>query len=88
MKKCDEASPNIIWAGQALFVKMLITLEPDGIFYLFFSPFFAFFVNCFWLFFSSFFSSFFFLSFLVCFFHFFFFFSFSLFSIFLSLSFF
>ena len=32
MKKCDEASPSIILVGQALFVKMLITLEPDGIF--------------------------------------------------------
>ena len=32
MKKCDEASPSIIFAGQALLVKMLITPEPDGIF--------------------------------------------------------
>ena len=32
MKKCDEASPKIILAGQALLVKMFITLEPDGIF--------------------------------------------------------
>ena len=32
MKRCDEASPNIILAGQALLVKMLITLEPHGIF--------------------------------------------------------
>ena len=32
MKKCDEASPSIILAGQALLVKMLITLEPHGIF--------------------------------------------------------
>ena len=32
MKKCDEASPSIILAGQALLVKMLITLEPRGIF--------------------------------------------------------
>ena len=31
MKKCDETSPNIIFAGRALLVKMLITLEPDGI---------------------------------------------------------
>ena len=31
-KKCDEASPSIILAGRALLVKMLITLEPDGIF--------------------------------------------------------
>ena len=32
MKKGDEASPNIILAGQAILVKMLITLEPHGIF--------------------------------------------------------
>ena len=32
MKKGDEASPSIIFAGRALLVKMLITLEPDGIF--------------------------------------------------------
>ena len=32
MKKCDEASPSIIFAGRALLVKMLITLDPDGIF--------------------------------------------------------
>ena len=32
MNKCDEASPSIILAGRALLVKMLITLEPDGIF--------------------------------------------------------
>ena len=31
-KKGDEASPSIILAGQALLVKMLITLEPHGIF--------------------------------------------------------
>ena len=31
-KKCDEASLSIILAGQALLVKMLITLEPHGIF--------------------------------------------------------
>ena len=31
-KKCDEASPSIILAGQALLVKTLITLEPHGIF--------------------------------------------------------
>ena len=28
MQKGDEASPSIIFAGQALLVKMLITLEP------------------------------------------------------------
>ena len=28
----DEASPSIILAGQSLFVKMLITLEPRGAF--------------------------------------------------------
>ena len=32
MKKCDEASPSIILASQAFLVKMLITLEPHGIF--------------------------------------------------------
>ena len=32
MKKRDEASPSIILAGGALLVKMLITLEPHGIF--------------------------------------------------------
>ena len=32
LKKCDEASPSIILAGRALLVKMLITLEPHGIF--------------------------------------------------------
>ena len=32
MKKGDEASPSIILAGQAFLVKMLITLEPHGIF--------------------------------------------------------
>ena len=32
MKKCDEASPSIIFAGRALLVKKLVTLEPDGIF--------------------------------------------------------
>ena len=32
MKKGDEASPSIILAGRALLVKMLITLEPHGIF--------------------------------------------------------
>ena len=32
MKKGDKASPSIILAGQALLVKMLITLEPHGIF--------------------------------------------------------
>ena len=32
MKKCDEASPSVILVGQAHLVKMLITLEPDGIF--------------------------------------------------------
>ena len=30
MKKGDKASPSIILAGQALLVKMLITLEPHG----------------------------------------------------------
>ena len=32
MQNGDEASLNIVWAGQALLVKMLITLEPCGIF--------------------------------------------------------
>ena len=32
MKKCDEASLSIIFAGRALMVKMLITLETHGIF--------------------------------------------------------
>ena len=32
MKKGDEALPSIILAGRALLVKMLITLEPHGIF--------------------------------------------------------
>ena len=32
MQKGDEASPSINLAGQALLVKMLITLEPHGIF--------------------------------------------------------
>ena len=32
MKKCDEASLSIIFAGRALMVKMLIALEPHGIF--------------------------------------------------------
>ena len=32
MKKCDEASPRIILASQALLVKMVITLETHGIF--------------------------------------------------------
>ena len=32
MKKVDEASPSIILAGRARLVKMLITLEPHGIF--------------------------------------------------------
>ena len=31
MKKDDEASPNIILTGQALLVKMLITLKLHGI---------------------------------------------------------
>ena len=31
-KKCDETSLSIIFAGRALMVKMLITLEPHGIF--------------------------------------------------------
>ena len=32
MEKGDKASPSIILAGRALLVKMLITLEPHGIF--------------------------------------------------------
>ena len=32
MQNGDEASPSIILAGQALLMKMLITLELDGIF--------------------------------------------------------
>ena len=32
MQKGDEASPGITLAGKALLVKMLITLEPHGIF--------------------------------------------------------
>ena len=32
MRKGDEALPSIILAGQALLVKMLITLEQHGIF--------------------------------------------------------
>ena len=32
MQKSDEASPSIILAGRAILVKMLITLEPHGIF--------------------------------------------------------
>ena len=32
MQNDDEASPSIILAGQALFVKMLITLGPRGAF--------------------------------------------------------
>ena len=32
MKTGDEAIPSIILAGQAVLVKMLITLEPHGIF--------------------------------------------------------
>ena len=32
MQKGDEASPSIILAGRALLVKMIITLEPHGIF--------------------------------------------------------
>ena len=32
MQKGDEASPSIILAGRALLVKMLITVEPHGIF--------------------------------------------------------
>ena len=31
-KKCDKASPSIILASQALLVKLLISLEPHGIF--------------------------------------------------------
>ena len=32
MKKCDKGSQSIVLAGLALLVKMLITLEPDGMF--------------------------------------------------------
>ena len=32
MQNGEEASPSIILAGRALLVKMLITLEPNGIF--------------------------------------------------------
>ena len=32
MQNGDEASPSIIFAGRALLVKMLITLEPHDIF--------------------------------------------------------
>ena len=32
MQNCDEASSSIILAGRALLVKMLITLEPSGMF--------------------------------------------------------
>ena len=32
MKNGDEASPSISPAGQGLVIKMLITLEPHGIF--------------------------------------------------------
>ena len=32
MKKGDKSSPSIILAGRGLLVKMLITLEPHGIF--------------------------------------------------------
>ena len=32
MKKCDEASLSFILAGRALLVKIIITLEPDGIY--------------------------------------------------------
>ena len=32
MQKPNEASPSIILAGQALLVKMRLTLEPHGIF--------------------------------------------------------
>ena len=32
MQNVDEGSPSINLAGQALLVKMLITLEPHGIF--------------------------------------------------------
>ena len=33
MQNRDEASPSIILAGRALLMKMLITLEPCGIFF-------------------------------------------------------
>ena len=32
MQNGDEASPSIILAGQAILVKMLITLEPHDVF--------------------------------------------------------
>ena len=32
MNKGDEASPSIILVGRALLVKMLITIEPHGMF--------------------------------------------------------
>ena len=32
MQNGDEASPNINLAGRALLVKMIITLEPHGVF--------------------------------------------------------
>ena len=32
MQKGDEVSPSIIMAGRAVLVKILITVEPDGIF--------------------------------------------------------
>ena len=32
MQKCDEASPSIIFAGRAVLVKLLITLEPHVLF--------------------------------------------------------
>ena len=44
MKKCDEASQSIILAGRALLVKMLIALEPGGIFGSNFVYFFIFFL--------------------------------------------
>ena len=67
MKKGDKASPSIILAGQALLVKMLITLEPHGIYGSNFEYFFIFFSILFCLFyvffyFSLFFFSFFFLA--------------------------
>ena len=62
MKKGDEASPIIILAGQALLVKMLITLEPCyvfgsnlntfGVFFSFFNYFFL--LSYFFLFFPFF----------------------------------
>ena len=36
MQNCDEASPNIVSAGQGILVKMLITCEPYGFFKIFF----------------------------------------------------